>query len=241
MEGRGLRFGRRDDEPAGRLHQRRAGLGLELAPERMRTLHQRHVLVAFADREPRDAASAVARAAIVRRAQAVDADRRRALAREVAQHRAAGDAEPDDDDIRCALGHLRIVGRRHRCRREGRRARSPPRAHRTAAGRQPARVRFRRIKPQVSSTNSRRTSLVSLDSLRHPSCLPSTTDASDRSARGDADQMTDRIASVPSPAGTPQVGHRALFWLARSSRATKPVGRPDLVELRWHPAARARS
>ena len=97
------------------------------------------------------------------------------------------------------------------------------------------------LKPQVSSTNSRRTSLVSLDSLRHPSCLPSTTDASDRSARGDADQMTDRIASLPSPAGTPQVGHRALFWLARSSRATKPVGRPDLVELRWHPAARALS
>ena len=30
--------------------------------------------------------------------------------REVAQHRAAGDAEPDDDDIRAALGHAGIVG-----------------------------------------------------------------------------------------------------------------------------------
>jgi hypothetical protein len=100
---------RRDDEPARRLHQPRAGLRLERAPERVRALHQRHEFVPFADRQARDARGPVARAAVVRRAKAVDADHRHAAAREVAQHRAARGAETDDDDVRERSRHRRIV------------------------------------------------------------------------------------------------------------------------------------
>ena len=63
----------------------------------------------FADGQARDARGAVARAAVVRRAEPVDADDRRTPARDVADHRAADGAETDDDDVRKVPDHARIV------------------------------------------------------------------------------------------------------------------------------------
>jgi hypothetical protein len=61
--------------------------------------HQRHVSIAFADREPRDARVAVGRAHVVGRCEAVDAEDLRAARRELVQRCRTGCAEADDDDV----------------------------------------------------------------------------------------------------------------------------------------------
>ena len=74
VEGRSVGRGRRDDEPAGRAIERLARARLQLAPERVRARDERHEDLALAHRQPRDPAQAVARAEVVRRHEAVDAD-----------------------------------------------------------------------------------------------------------------------------------------------------------------------
>src|SRR5689334_16031824 len=58
--------------------------------------------MALADGQPRDARTAVTRAAVVGRVVAVDADGTGSGLREMAQHGASGRAEADDDDV-CEL------------------------------------------------------------------------------------------------------------------------------------------
>ena len=75
--------GRADHQPAGAAIERLAARRLELGPERVRAHRQRHERRAFADREPGDAGQAMARALVVRRREAVDADDLRAAGGEV--------------------------------------------------------------------------------------------------------------------------------------------------------------
>ena len=92
--------GRADHQPAGAAIERLAARRLELGPERVRAHRQRHERRAFADREPGDAGQAMARALVVRRREAVDADHLRAAGGEVVAERAADRAEADDDHVR---------------------------------------------------------------------------------------------------------------------------------------------
>src|SRR6185295_14961228 len=94
---RDVGFGRADHEPAGAPVEGLAARRLERGPERMRAQHERHEGRAFADREPGDARQAVARALVVQRTEAVDADDARTPLREEAAGGAADGAEADDD------------------------------------------------------------------------------------------------------------------------------------------------
>ena len=95
-----VRGGRADHQPAGAAIERLAARRLELGPELVRAHRQRHECRAFADREPGDAGQAMARALVVRRREAVDADDLRAAGAEVVAERAADRAEADDDHVR---------------------------------------------------------------------------------------------------------------------------------------------
>jgi hypothetical protein len=88
-----------EDEAAGGGHQRLAGARLELAPDGVRALHEGHVLVAFADGQPRDARVAVRGALVVRRRELVDAQHARAALRELVERGGTEGAEADDDDV----------------------------------------------------------------------------------------------------------------------------------------------
>ncbi len=99
---------RGDDEAAGREHQAFAGLGLELAPEGVRALHDGHVLVAFADGQPGDARRAVARTMRVRRREAVDADHLRAARGQVMGDGAADGTQADHDHVGAAHRHVAV-------------------------------------------------------------------------------------------------------------------------------------
>ncbi len=92
--------GRADHQPAGAAIERLAARRLELGPELVRAHRQRHEGRALADREPGDAGQAMARALVVRRPEAVDADDLRAAGGEVVAERAADGAEADDDHVR---------------------------------------------------------------------------------------------------------------------------------------------
>ncbi|MCY1528563.1 hypothetical protein D9M68_636710 [compost metagenome] len=95
---------RREDEAAGGGHQRAAGARLELAPDGVRAVHQRHVLVAFADGQPRDARIAMRRAAVVRWRELVDAEHARPALRELVEGGRAEGAQADDDRVVMSRG-----------------------------------------------------------------------------------------------------------------------------------------
>ncbi len=95
-----VRVGRGDHQAAGAAIEGLAARRLELGPELVRAHRQRHEGRAFADGEPGDAGQAVARALVVRRPEAVDADDLRAVGGEVVAKRAADRAEADDDHVR---------------------------------------------------------------------------------------------------------------------------------------------
>ena len=93
-----------DDQPAALREQILAGLGLELPPDRVRTLHQRRVGLAFADRLAGDARVPVGRAVDVRRRESIDADGADPAPGELVEGRRAGGAEADDGHVIRAHG-----------------------------------------------------------------------------------------------------------------------------------------
>ena len=96
---------RADHQGADGAHQGLAGLGLDLAPERMRTHGERHIVQALADGLAGDAALAVAGALVVRRMMPIQAQHARAAARRLMQGRGARRAQADDDQVEAALAH----------------------------------------------------------------------------------------------------------------------------------------
>ena len=95
-----VRGGRADHQAAGAAIERLPARRLELGPEGVRAHRQRHEGRALADGEPGDAGQAMARALVVRRREAVDADDLRAAGGEVVAERAADCTEADDDHVR---------------------------------------------------------------------------------------------------------------------------------------------
>ena len=88
-----------NDESAVGREQTLAGFRFQCAPQLVRSLHQRRVVFALADREARDARVAVARAEGVRWREAIQAENARALLRQVIDRRAAHRAESQHDGI----------------------------------------------------------------------------------------------------------------------------------------------
>ncbi len=86
---------RADHQPAGEVEQR----WIELAPQLIRAQEQRHVVRAFEVRLADDARASVARAAVVRGRETLDADHLRAARCEMGRGCAAHPAEADHDDL----------------------------------------------------------------------------------------------------------------------------------------------
>jgi hypothetical protein len=111
---------RADHQAAGAALERLAARRLELGPELVRAQCQRHEGRAFADGEPGDAGQAVARALVVRRPEAVDADDLGAARAQVVAERAADRAEADDDRVRGGRHPCGAIVRiRHECLETG--------------------------------------------------------------------------------------------------------------------------
>ncbi len=91
------------DQRAALRQQLDPGFPLDLAPDLVRALHQRHVHLAFAHRFAGDAAVAVGGAPGMRRIVAVDPDHALAAAGELQQAGAADRAQADDDRIEAAF------------------------------------------------------------------------------------------------------------------------------------------
>ena len=99
MEGIVFGAGRGDDQTARTPEELESTCLLQLAPELMRTRHERDENLALADRESSDPSHPMARATVVRRVEPIDSGRARAGLREMVQRGAADGPQADDGDV----------------------------------------------------------------------------------------------------------------------------------------------
>ena len=99
MVTRGPAAGGLDDQTAALGEEILAGVGLELPPDGMRTLHKRGVGLAFPDCLAGDPRVPVGRAVDVRRRESIDTDDAHPAPGELVQRRRTGRAQADHGDV----------------------------------------------------------------------------------------------------------------------------------------------